>query len=656
MAKTYFNNAIIGNSSMLGCLTDKGELVRLFWPHIDFPQHIDKLAAGIFFTDRANSTMWLEGNEWQHSQSYIKDTNIVETVCINSKKGFRAVQVDFVLPDKDVLVRRYEIENIANHGKDIGFILYSAGISNAYDPGSVLFDFDSDSVVNYRPGYYISISADRDVYRFQLGSDAYKSAKHSDLKGCDDFKMVPESALSWKLGKLGKGEKKVINVIICASRTLNGVRMLTRSMKGSDLLLEYENTRLCWLNYIKQAKYVERISELKALKIEGAGKEEAEELYKRSLLVFKLMADKTTGGLMAAPENDEEFGKCGGYAYCWVRDAAFITGALDRCGLSGIVDKFYEWAVKIQDDSGIWHQRYHMDGNLAPSWGEQIDETGALIWGMLKHYEAVKDMEFLENMWDSIQKGVNFLLCFIDHETGLPKPSYDLWEERVGEHTYSSAAVYAGIKAGVEIAGRLGVCKDLTGRWQAAAEGIRCAMEQSLWKEEYGRFLRSIRAELHPWENEYSNDKIRVTSNPKGCCRDVAIEDGTVDVSLLGVAIPFEVFEVEDYRVKSTVDAIERAITSPTVGGIKRYEDDIYIGGNPWILATLWVALYYVRAGDFKKARGYFDWVLKSRTSLGLLPEQVSKDTGEPAWVIPLTWSHAMFVLVLTELLDKGEL
>ena len=48
MTKTYFNNAIIGNSGMLGCLTDRGELVRLFWPHIDYPQHIHKMLSGFF--------------------------------------------------------------------------------------------------------------------------------------------------------------------------------------------------------------------------------------------------------------------------------------------------------------------------------------------------------------------------------------------------------------------------------------------------------------------------------------------------------------------------------------------------------------------------------------------------------------------------------
>ncbi|NLC67512.1 MAG: hypothetical protein GX754_01740, partial [Clostridiaceae bacterium] len=50
--KTYFNNAIIGNSRMLACLSSKGEIVRLFWPNIDYFQHVEKLIMGLYPVDR----------------------------------------------------------------------------------------------------------------------------------------------------------------------------------------------------------------------------------------------------------------------------------------------------------------------------------------------------------------------------------------------------------------------------------------------------------------------------------------------------------------------------------------------------------------------------------------------------------------------------
>jgi GH15 family glucan-1,4-alpha-glucosidase len=91
-------------------------------------------------------------------------------------------------------------------------------------------------------------------------------------------------------------------------------------------------------------------------------------------------------------------------------------------------------------------------------------------------------------------------------------------------------------------------------------------------------------------------------------------------------------------------------------GGIKRYENDGYIGGNPWVLATLWTALLHISRKDYDKASEYFEWAVKSCTKLGFLPEQTDRESGRPAWVIPLTWSHAMFELVLMELVDAGAL
>jgi GH15 family glucan-1,4-alpha-glucosidase len=40
----------------------------------------------------------------------------------------------------------------------------------------------------------------------------------------------------------------------------------------------------------------------------------------------------------------------------------------------------------------------------------------------------------------------------------------------------------------------------------------------------------------------------------------------------------------------------------------------------------------------------YIKWALKGTTSTGMLPEQVDKHKGHPAWAIPLGWSCALMI------------
>lgn len=102
-------------------------------------------------------------------------------------------------------------------------------------------------------------------------------------------------------------------------------------------------------------------------------------------------------------------------------------------------------------------------------------------------------------------------------------------------------------------------------------------------------------------------------------------------------------------RIKKTAIALESAFTFKS-GGLGRYPFDQYYGGNPWILTTLWLALYYEKAGELDKAEPLIRWALGHSTELGLLSEQVDKESGAPVSAIPLAWSHAFFILSILDL------
>lgn len=644
MPKTYYNNAIAGNSKLLACLDGRGELVRLFWPNIDYPQHIDRFCCGIYDTLNSGGAKWLHGEEFVHGQRYLENTNIAETSYESAGVGLRVVSADFAPPGEDMLVRRFSFENISDRELSLGFIVYSSAVSTNPQPTGTLFDFEHDALIHYRHGYYISIGADKTAHQFQIGNNSFEAARSAVLGGYESIGMSADGAVSWLLGSIPPGGRAFFTLYICASGSLKGVKKLITLARTLDASAEIERTEKYWHAFLRGTRRV------------TTGRAGLDALYYRSVLVFRLMWDENCGGLLAAPELDEEFTRCGRYAYCWGRDAAFITSAMDKCGLTSEVEKFYRWAAGAQEASGVWQQRYHMDGNLAPSWGLQIDETGSIVWGILKHYEATKNRAFLFEMWECVRRAVDFLCSFRDGDTGLPALSYDLWEERLGEHAYSAAAVWGGIRAGAEIASLLGFDGAFTEEWKRAAADLKKAVESCFWREEQGRFLRSVRIKLNPWGSEPSESRVHIKVNPKGFYRDFTLEDPTMDVSLLGLSVPYGLYTVDDPRMVKTAAQVESLLAAGPAGGIKRYENDSYIGGNPWIIATLWLALFHLEGKDYGKAKEYLEWAATAATELGLLPEQVDRETGKPAWVIPLTWSHAMFVLVLSGLYEAGEL
>ena len=103
--------------------------------------------------------------------------------------------------------------------------------------------------------------------------------------------------------------------------------------------------------------------------------------------------------------------------------------------------------------------------------------------------------------------------------------------------------------------------------------------------------------------------------------------------------------------VKNTIERIEMNLRTYT-GGYLRFENDSYMGGkNPWPIATLWMAIYNIQIENKQDAINQIKFVTDSATEHGFLAEQVDNNTMKSNWVIGLGWSHAMYIIVLSQLL-----
>lgn len=633
--KPYLVDAVIGNSRMLATLGRTGKMYRLWWPNIDTPQHVDAMRVGL--QQEGSPIEWFDeaSNGWSHEIHYAERSNVLHVNAANEAAGLTVDSRHFAVPGKDLLVREYAFSNKGEESKSFNFVLHSSFmISENGLYNTTMFNADADSLIHFRHQYYFAVSSAIVCTKFQSGI-SWEDVQQGELDG-SVIDMKPTGAMSWQL-TVAPGETVVVPIYVAAAGNEQDVVAVLEDARTKTSAQWADETNAYWHNYVAQAV---------PCPVDDA---EIVKLYERSVLMFKLMSDEKTGTIIAAPEFDETYSRCGGYSYCWGRDAAFITTALDKVGLKDLTDAFYDWTLSAQSPDGSWQQRHYHDGQLAPSWGLQIDEGASILWGMWQHYLVNEDRSFASRVWPAVLKGAQFLESFIDPATGLPKPSIDLWEEREASHTYSSAAVYGGLKAAsgfAELAGEY----ELSEQWSELADGIQAGIETYCFNEELQSFYRGIDLKVsadHYNQATQAGKEGYVVDLDKGYKKYVMKHDPIVDISLLGISVPFNAVAAESERMRTTADAVERLLTTPGVGGIKRYEDDIYVGGNPWILTTLWLSHYRFATGDVEEGRKHIQWALDHRTETGLLPEQIDKNTGETAWVVPLTWSHAMFILAV---------
>jgi GH15 family glucan-1,4-alpha-glucosidase len=382
------------------------------------------------------------------------------------------------------------------------------------------------------------------------------------------------------------------------------------------------------------------------------------ELFKKSLFIIRSNVD-SNGAIIAANDSDVQHFARDTYSYMWPRDGAFTSYALDRAGYPGISRRFFEYCRDLigrgKEAAGFFLPKYSPDGYPGSSWhpwvegGEkhlpiQEDGTALVLWALRAHFKRYRDVEFIVDQYEKwVVRCGDFLASYRDEKTGLPLPSYDIWEERRGIHTFTVSTVYAGLRAAEDLAAFFGE-SGRAGVYRKAADEVKAAMERRLYSSGHKRFLRSL---LPGRDGSYEPDL-------------------TIDASLYA-PFYFGVFGPRDERVVSTMNAVkERLWVKTDVGGMARYEADVYhkttddignVPGNPWFLCTLWLAQWYIARAEtpleLADALPVLEWAASRALPSGVLAEQVNPFTDQPLSVSPLTWSHAAFVTAVLEYLDK---
>ena len=626
----------VGNGSLLVTFDDKYQIRDIYFPHVGQENHTEGFPGrfGIWVNGEFS---WIASDEWERSLKYLPETLVTHVQLKNGRLGVEIECNDAVASHDNIYFRRVVVRDLSDTEREVRVFLHhdfriyenKVGDTAFYDPEAL-------ALIHYKKHRYFLINTYPHFDAFATGRKAFREhegtwrdAEDGELSGGAITEGSVDSTIAIHLTVPASGEQEFF-YWIAASTTYEESVVLNRQVLDRRPERYLEQTKNYWNAWVN--KNDTDFGDLP---------ENVVDFYKRSLLIVSTQID-LDGAILAANDSDVTERATDHYSYLWTRDGAFVANAIDLAGYPNISRAFFDFCRKIAHPNGYFLQKYNPDGTVASGWHAawdvygkrrlvpiQEDETALVLWALWDHYELYRDIDFAHRLYRSVTiPCADFMADFRHPELRLPNPSWNLWEDRRGIHTFTCSSVVAGLRAAGNFADLFGDT-DRKAKYAAAADEIVDAMQQHLFSTEHGRFLRS----LHLHNDEHYEP------------------DATVDASLFGTFY-FNCFGPTDPMVESTMRAVEEKLGIGN--GIARFENDGYmrasgdITGNIWFICTLWLAEYYIARAESKadlgKALEILDWVAGRALPSGVLAEQLDPLTGEHASVSPLTWSHSTFV------------
>jgi len=642
----------IGNGKILANFDDDYNLRDLYFPHVGMENH----TAGhpIRFGVWADGVMKWISDGWSVEMRYLPDTLVTDVHCVHPKLQLELFCHDCVDFHIWVLLREVIVKDLSGRDRDVRLFYNHAFHIKENEIGDTAFyDPRTSAVVHYKQNRYFLINLctpekcgvdhfATGIHDWQGYEGTWRDAEDGCLSGNPITQGSVDSCIGINMTVPANGTAKATYWIACQQDYEGAARInaVVREKTPEVLINRTINYWKLWVN-----KDNVDLSPLPA---------SIAELFKRSLLILRTQVDDD-GAIIAAADYDAINFARDTYSYMWPRDGALCAYSLIKAGYSDTSRRFFQFCLDVISPEGYLLHKFNPDKTLASSWQPwllngkesipiQEDETALVIWALWQHFQKFREIEFIKPMYRKlIINAADFMVDFRDKKTHLPKPSYDVWEERFGVHLFTAATVVGGLEAAANFARAFGETADAE-KYQTAANEIREAIDKYMWNETEGRFCRM--------------------ATPKG---DGTYElDMTIDSACYSIWA-FGAMQPENAKVRATMKAIREKLRVDTeIGGIARYQGDNYqrvipaadkIPGNPWIICTLWLAQYEIAmaksVNDLAGAMEILNWAVKRATPCGVLAEQVHPFTGKPISISPLAWSHAAFIMTVIEYLDK---
>ncbi len=684
----YLSSATLGNEETLVTLGESGEIMAWFYPQKDHAQNIHECLPCIYDGEPGQGRrLWSYDGAFTRHQAYHGDSNAVVTTLRSQELGLKIEFTDVVPDGIPALLRRITVRNLGKKPRSLGVFLFADWNMGGIRTGNSLF-FDHQKRLLIQGHHDVTSVIGGDALETWHCGKAGKEWGHNSLYALDSGTLgcanMELGDVNWALGFRAQMQP---------GQTITRTIVMTMGKTQKDAVATWETANARTFDqHLKARVKADEVwlkPGLKTLRNQAALPTELFAAYKRCLLALPLLCGPE-GVALAAPEFDFEFIACGGYGYFWPRDGGeYVSGLIDA-GYPELAAKMFDWCARHQDESGLWHQRYFLNGEPGPNWclppdTLQIDQVGAVLWAygkwmescnaaplhtaldvvMQAESEALKasagvskkraskvEKMALEKLRENpdenvhhemVRKAADYLLSRLT-DKGVHGNAFDTWETFIGSFTYSNASIYAALKVAGEVLG--------DEKYSDGARRVKAGVLKHFVRgdEKYRYLVRGFNSEGGP--------------------------DDIVDSASLGAIEPFGLLDLNDADdlklAEGTLREISNRLECDWEGGraIRRFEWDAYVGGVPACVNTLWMARCSLklaarlrelgRADEAdsltRKAQTYLVTVLRRATPTGLLPELMQGPTGQRYWAAPHGWAMSSFVAGVLALAEqKGQ-
>jgi GH15 family glucan-1,4-alpha-glucosidase len=653
---------------------DKDYQIRdLYWPHVGQENHavghpfrLGFWADGIF--------RWLDDGGWDRDIRYLQENLVGQVKLKHPELDLEIYITDAVDFHENLLVRKLSIKDLADRDREVRVFFHhdfhisgnEIGDTTYYEPerqavfhykgerwflanGAVILSEGAEPIramaADTRPDLLVGVHqwacGLKEIHGLQ---GTWRDAEDGELSGESIAHGSVDSCIGFNV-PLQAGQTSTLYSWLAVGLNFEEVIRLNRLVRRRGPQSFIKRTQDYWHLWLTTHQ-----PDFKNLP------QNIRDLYLTSLLIIRTQVD-ANGAIIAANDSDISTAVRDTYSYMWPRDGALVANALIQAGYIDLSREFFQFCDRALTREGYLLHKFNPDGTLASSWHPwyregrkdlpiQEDETALIIWALWEHFNRFRDVEFIKPLYRTLIKpAADFMDQYRDSETGLPLPSYDLWEERRGILIWTVASVWGGLTAAANFAEAFGNA-DRADRYRRAASEVKVGTETHLWRPDLNRFARMI--------EQTKEDSYQV--------------DDVIDASMVGLW-KFGMYPADSPKILASMEAIkERLWVKTEVGGIARYENDRYhqvsqdienVPGNPWFISTLWLSEWYAEVAeteeDLDRSKELMVWTAERALRSGVLAEQVNPYTNDPLSVSPLTWSHATFITAVQAYLNAME-